>query len=159
MKDMFIDLAKYRVQRAFESKGDAEILLKSEKVTDSVNRIYQANFYGVKSLLALKMKDSPKHQIVLQTFQENYVLSGEIPKEYGQIVDHSYRSRDEGERRDQIKVTAREAHSLLADCERFLCFVREYLKQFILSYPRKPAEITNDEEECLGKKEEPRDKK
>ena len=148
MKDMFIDLAKYRIQRAFENKGDAEILLKSNNLVDSVNRIFLANYYGVKSLLATKMKDSPKHQQVLRIFQENFIQTGEVPKEYGQIVDKSYRSRDEGERTEQLQISAREAEILLEECERFLSYVREYLKQFILSNPRKSGEAIYGNNEC-----------
>jgi uncharacterized protein (UPF0332 family) len=147
MKDMFIDLAKYRIQRAFENKGDAEILFRSERITDTVNRIYQANFYAVKSLLATKMKDSAKQQLVFQIFQENFVLTGEVPKEYGQIVDRSYRCRDEGERHEKLQVTAREAQSMMEDCEKFLGYVREYIKQFIIANPRRSSEVFDNDEE------------
>ncbi len=150
MKEMFLDLAKYRIQRAFENKGDAEILLKSEKVCDSVNRIYQANYYAVKSLLAIKMKDSAKHQIVLQMFNENFLTSGTIPREYGEIVDRSYRMRGEGDHRTEVRLERRDAEGLLKDCERFLCYVREHLKQIILANPRKAGESLDDMEECGG---------
>ncbi|HLA39875.1 MAG TPA: HEPN domain-containing protein, partial [Candidatus Glassbacteria bacterium] len=70
MNDMFIDLAKYRVQRAYESRADAVLLLKADNVNESVNRVYQANYYAVKSLLATRMKDSSKQQRVLGMFQE-----------------------------------------------------------------------------------------
>ena len=97
MKEMFIDLAKYRIQRAFENRTDAILLLKSDEVNDSVNRLFQANYYAVKSLLATKMKDSTKQQRVLHIFQENFVQTGEVPAEYSHIVERSYRHRDEGE--------------------------------------------------------------
>ena len=138
MKEMFLDLAKYRVQRAFETKKDAEILLKSDNLIEAVNRIYYANFYAVKSLLATKMQDFSKHQIVLQTFHNIFVQPGEVPKEYGLIVDKSYRNRDEGERREALPPVSRsEAESMLADCERFLGFARDLLKQVVVDHPNK----------------------
>jgi len=136
MKEMFLDLAKYRLQRAFETKKDAEILLKSDNLTEAVNRIYYANFYAVKGLLATKMQDSPKHQVVIQTFHNSFVLPGEVPKEYGQIIDHSYRSRDESERREALSpVSRKDAEGMLAECEKFLCFARELLKKVVVSHP------------------------
>ena len=126
MKEMFLDLAKYRVQRAFETKKDAEILLKSDNLIEAVNRIYYANFYAVKSLLATKMQDFI------------FVQPGEVPKEYGLIVDKSYRNRDEGERREALPPVSRsEAESMLADCERFLSFARDLLKQVVVDHPNK----------------------
>src|SRR4030042_1977375 len=123
MKDIFIDLAKYRIQRAFENKTDAEILLKSDNLSDSVNRIYLANFYAVKSLLATKMKDSTKHQKVLNIFQEAFVQPGEVPREYALIVERSYRSRDDSDRHEQFQLNRQQAESLIAESGKFLCFV------------------------------------
>ncbi len=145
MKEMFFDLAKYRVQRAFENKTDAEILLKSDNVAESVNRIFLANFYAVKSLLATKMKDSVKYRKVLNVFQESFVQSGEIPKEFGLTVDRSYRSRGDSEHYEQPSVTRKDAESMIEEAERFLCFVREYLQQHILSNSRKPEEPKDGE--------------
>ena len=148
MKDMFLDLAKYRIQRAFENKADAELLLKSERLSESVNRIYLANFYGVKSMLATKMQDYNKHQKVLNNFQENFIQTGEVPREYGQIVDHSYRSRDDSDRHEQMQLTRQQAVTLIEESGKFLCFVREYLKQIILSNPRKGGEMPDSLEDC-----------
>ncbi|MFC1537522.1 HEPN domain-containing protein [Gemmatimonadota bacterium] len=154
MKEMFLDLAKYRIQRAFETKKDAEILLRSHNLKDAVNRVYYANFYAIKGLLATKMQDSAKHQIVLQTFHNSFVQVGEVPKEYGLIVDRSYRSRDEGDRKEALPTVSRaEAESLLAECERFLCFTRDLLKQLVSNHPQtnqSPSSVDQDKE-CKGK--------
>lgn len=148
MNEMFIDLAKYRIQRAFENRTDAILLLKSDQVNDSVNRLYQANFYAVKSLLATKMKDSTKQQRVLHIFQEHFVQTGDVPTEYSHIVERSYRSRDEGERREQLKISRQEAESMIAESEKFICFVRNYLQQIILANPEKSSTPLKDGEHC-----------
>ena len=153
MKDMFIDLAKYRIQRAFENRTDAILLLKSNQVNDSVNRLYQANYYAVKSLLATKMKDSTKQQRVLHIFQEEFVQSGEVPAEYSQIVDRSYRSRDEGERREQLSISTQQAESMIEESEKFICFVRNYLQQIILANPEKASGPVRAGEECEKRKD------
>ncbi len=148
MKDMFIDLAKYRIQRALENRTDAILLLKSDRVIDSVNRLYRANYYAVKSLLATKMKDSTKQRRVLHIFQEHFVQSGEVPAEYSQIVDRSYRNRDEGERRDHSTISHQEAQSMVDESEKFICYVRSYLQQIILANPGKASGPVNVGEEC-----------
>ncbi len=153
MKDMFIDLAKYRIQRAFEHRTDAILLLKSDQVIDSVNRLYKANYYAVKSLLATKMKDSTKQRRVLHIFQEHFVQSGDVPVEYSQIVDRSYRSRDEGERRDSQRISPQEAQSMIDESEKFICYVRNYLQQIILANPEKSSGPvkTGEEGEVRGR--------
>ena len=155
MKEMFIDLAKYRIQRAFENRTDAILLLKSDEVNDSVNRLFQANYYAVKSLLATKMKDSTKQQRVLHIFQENFVQTGEVPAEYSHIVERSYRHRDEGERRDQLKVSRQEAEAMIEESDKLICFVRNYLQQIILANPEKSTTPLKNGEHCedRGKKE------
>ena len=152
MSEMFLDLAKYRIQRAFENKSDAEILLKSDNVAESANRIFQANFYAVKSLLATKMKDSAKHQKVLNMFHEHFIQTGEVPKEFGLTVDRSYRSRDESERHEQLQITRKDAESMIEEVDRFLCFVREYLQQHILNNSRKPVEPVDGDKNCTDRK-------
>ncbi|MEA2063520.1 MAG: HEPN domain-containing protein [Gemmatimonadota bacterium] len=137
MKEMFLDLAKYRVQRAFETKADAAILLKSDKLAEAVNRIYYANFYAVKGLLATKMQDSSKHQIVLQTFHSSFVQAGQVPREFGLIIERSNCSRDEGGSHQEHRkpVSRAEADSLIAECEKFLCFAKDFLKTLAANDP------------------------
>lgn len=156
MNEIFLDLAKYRIQRAFENKADAEILLKSDNVAESANRIFQANFYAVKSLLATKMKDSAKYQRVLNIFHESFIQTGEVPKDYGLIVDRSYRSRDDSERHEQLQITRKDAESMIEEAERFICFVREYVQQHILNNHRKPVEPVDGENECRDRKKKNR---
>ena len=153
MKEMFIDLAKYRIQRAFENRTDAILLLKSEQINESINRIYQANYYAVKSLLATKMKDSTKQQRVLHIFQEEFVQTGEVPAEYSHIVERSYRSRDEGERREQLKHSREEAESMVAESEKFICFVRNFLQQLILANPEKAGPPLKNGGECEDRRQ------
>ncbi|MFH1069404.1 MAG: HEPN domain-containing protein [Candidatus Glassbacteria bacterium] len=148
MQDMFIDLAKYRIQRAIESKADAVLLLKADNLTETANRVYQANYYAVKSLLATRMKDSTKHQRVLNMFQELFVQTGDVPNEYGLIVDRSYHTRDEGDRPDQFQVNREDAARMIGESERFICFVREYLKQLIMANPRKGGDPMEGVDEC-----------
>ena len=148
MKEMFLDLAKYRIQRALESKQDAELLLKGDQVRDAVNRIFTANYYAVKSFLATKMVDSTKQQQVLQAFYADFVQAGEIPKEYGQIVEKSYHRCDEGERRENLSNVSREqALELVAECERFIDFAREYIAEQVISDPQKSGQSSGDQQD------------
>ena len=148
MKEMFLDLAKYRLQRAVENKQDAELLLKGEQVRDAVNRIFTANYYAVKSFLATKMVDSTKQKQVLQAFYADFVQAGLIPKEYGQIVEKSYHRCDEGERRDNLNnVSREEADELVAECETFLEFARQYIAEQVISDPQKSGQKSGDQQD------------
>ncbi len=152
MKEMFLDLAKYRIQRAYEQHGDAGLLLRSQHWAEAVNRVYQANFYAIKALLATKMRDASKHQQVLQAFNELFIVSGEIPARYGQIVDRSHRGRDTGERHEALQVSPEDAATMLQDSESFLGFVRDYLKHLAATQPRRSEQPR--EQEGGGRREE-----
>ena len=83
MKDMFIDLAKYRIQKAFENRTDAILLLKSDKVNDSVNRLYKANYFAVKSLsrtipTSVEYEDSRQ----MLAYREDYTLAQSLAFEH-----------------------------------------------------------------------------
>lgn len=67
------DLALVRLDRAKELILEAETLLKKESFKSANNRAYYATEKALKSLLALKGKDSKTHNGVIILFDDYYV--------------------------------------------------------------------------------------
>ncbi|MCM8798860.1 MAG: HEPN domain-containing protein, partial [Candidatus Omnitrophica bacterium] len=78
MKKEVAVLAKYRFERARETRKEAEILLSQEQINGAMNRIYYSLFYAVKALLATKELDSSKHEGVISLFHKEFVKTGKF---------------------------------------------------------------------------------
>ena len=61
MKQEFIDLAKYRLERARNTLSDAKKYINNATLESTVNRIYYAMFYAVNALLITRRLSSSKH--------------------------------------------------------------------------------------------------
>ena len=61
MKQEFIDLAKYRLEKAKNTLSYAKSYIDDTSLDSTVNRIYYAMFYAVNALLITKGLYSSKH--------------------------------------------------------------------------------------------------
>lgn len=73
----------YRIQRAYETLNDVELLISNGSFHSGISRLYYACFYSVLAYL-LKIGLSPKsHTGTKQLFGMHVVKKGLIPKELG----------------------------------------------------------------------------
>lgn len=73
MKQEFIDLAEYRLERARNTLSDAKKYFEGATLDSTVNRIYYAMFYAVNALLITKGLFSSKHTGVRALFNREFV--------------------------------------------------------------------------------------
>lgn len=62
------DLLRYRMEQAFETLRESEILLGEAAFRGTINRAYYAMFYTVLALLATKQLGASKHSTVTSLF-------------------------------------------------------------------------------------------
>lgn len=87
------NLIEYRLNQAKDSEETAAFLVEKGKLPTAVNRIYYAVFY---CLLALALKyefETSKHLQLLGWFNKNFIASGLIEQEYGEIARKCYEYR------------------------------------------------------------------
>jgi uncharacterized protein (UPF0332 family) len=72
---------KYRIKRARETYQDAILLFSKGSNNSCVNRLYYAAFYASIALLLDKGIEVKSHNGVKQKLNEEFVLTGKIPKE------------------------------------------------------------------------------
>ena len=73
MTDWNRDLIQYRIERAYETLEDAQILQESRRWKACVNRLYYACYYAVSGLLLQKNLFSSKHTGIRSLFNLHYL--------------------------------------------------------------------------------------
>jgi len=77
------DLAMYRLNSTEERLKAARLLLERQMYTDAVSRSYYAVFQAARAVLATKELDSRKHSGIIGLFNQQFVKTGILPKDYG----------------------------------------------------------------------------
>ena len=131
MKPEQKNLAKYRLQRAFETQQDAKLLMDKESYNSAVNRFYYAIFYAIRALLATKGLDSSKHSGVISLFHKEFVKPGIISKELSKIPIASFEKRTDGDYEDYHEFSKEEVEELAEKCYLFLKEVQKVLSKIL----------------------------
>ena len=131
MNQAQIDLARYRMQRAYETQQDAKYLLEKESYNSAINRFYYAIFYAIRALLATKGLDSSKHSGVIALFHKEFVKPGIIPKEIAKIPNITFEKRSDSDYEDYHVFTRSEVDDLAAKSEIFLTEVNKVLDKIL----------------------------
>ena len=95
MKKEFIDLAKYRLEKAQNTLSDAKKYIKEATPESTVNRLYYAMFYAVNALLIVHGLSSTKHSGVRALFNKEFINKGLIEKELGKFYSEMFDNRQE----------------------------------------------------------------
>ena len=126
-----IDLAKYRIQRAYETQEDAKLLLNRKSYNSATNRFYYAIFYAIRALLATKGLDSSKHSGVISLFHKEFVKTGIIAKEFAKIPNFGFEKRTDGDYEDYHIFTQGEVEELADKCSLFIAEVKKALNKIL----------------------------
>lgn len=86
-------LIRCRVERAVESLKAAEVMFHNSFYIPAMNRIYYSMFYAVQSLLILHGKSFTKHGQVKGYFNKEFIKSGVLPKDFGQLFNTVFEYR------------------------------------------------------------------
>jgi uncharacterized protein (UPF0332 family) len=86
-------LVSHRMKKSKESIKASEILLKSEMLTFSMNRVYYSMFYAVQALLAVDGVSFSKHGQVKGYFNRELIKTMILPKELGQTYNKAFEYR------------------------------------------------------------------
>ncbi|MFH1194352.1 MAG: HEPN domain-containing protein [bacterium] len=120
-----IDLIAHRVFRARESADDAKIAIENNRLFNAENRIYYAIFYTVSALALKNDFSTSKHFQLLGWFNKNFVKTGIVSIELGQIYKKQFENRLESDYEDYVEFTPDEVKN---DFGQMLKFVEEIEK-------------------------------
>jgi uncharacterized protein len=123
-------LARYRLQQAAESLGEARYLLTGEKSLRSVvNRIYYGMFYAVLALLIYEPYASSKHTGVLAYFNKRFIKGNVFPDSMGRSFNKAFEFRQRGDYREYFELTKDQVEPLLEESGQFFLLIKSYLEK------------------------------
>jgi len=120
-------LSKYRLRRAEEDLKSSKLLFQNNLYKQAVNRSYYAIFHATRAVLALDRFDSKKHSGIIAYFNQHYIASGKIGKEYSKILMSAQKIRNSCDYDDFYIVSKEEAQNQITNAEKFTEKMTEYL--------------------------------
>ena len=125
-----VALIQHRLITAKDDLESAHILLEAGKYRRAIGSAYYTIFHVASAVLLWHDQERAKHSGVESTFAQLVIKSGKIEPEFGRIYS---RARRERERADYDVLasppTAEEAQQILADAERFVIRMEQYLRE------------------------------
>lgn len=123
------DLAMHRLESAEERLKAARVLLERQMYADAVSRAYYAVFQAARAALATRDLDSKKHSGIIGLFNQQFVKTGILPRDYGKILKNSRDLRQAGDYDDFYLVSREEALMAVENASRFIKGIRLFLKK------------------------------
>ncbi|MCE1248824.1 MAG: HEPN domain-containing protein [Firmicutes bacterium] len=127
MNEELLELARYRLEKARNDNDSSRVLFDNKMYAQSANRSYYAMFHAARGLLALNRFDSKKHSGVISYFNKNYIKTGLIQEEYGQMLVIAEKVRIKSDY-DDFYIADRETAGIqLGNSTRFVKRIEEYI--------------------------------
>ena len=95
-------LVDYRLERAYKTMEEADLLEEKEYYNAAVNRLYYACYYATEALLLKHKIEAKSHAGVKAMLGLHFVSKGLIPVDIGKILSTLYEKRQSGDYDDFI---------------------------------------------------------
>ena len=107
------DYATYRLQKAYETLQEMDVMLKNEFWNTAINRMYYACYYAISALLAINKINTASHSGVKQKFGQLFIKTGKFEKELGTHFSALFEKRNKGDYNDFFENDKNPAMELL----------------------------------------------
>ncbi len=118
----------HRLTRTYEELRYSRLLIDEGAYRIATSRLYYAIFTLATATLLTQGIVRRRHSGVLAAFNEFLVKPGLIEQEFGRIFHKAFKARQEADYSDSGEFTEEEARRALADAERFVERMEEYLR-------------------------------
>ena len=127
----FIDLARYRMEKAQECLTDAQDCLRLGKYSVAANRSYYAIFNAMRAMLNLEGEDYKRHSGVISEFRKRFLKTGILSPALSDIIRNLFDLRNSSDYDDFYVVSKGEVEMQTANAVLFTETVRECLMKRI----------------------------
>ncbi|MDR3611343.1 MAG: HEPN domain-containing protein [Ignavibacteriaceae bacterium] len=117
------DYIQYKRDRAFEALDDIKKMLDNKMLSAAMNRVYYAGFYIVGALLLLDGFSTSKHRQLIGYFNKEYIKTGKVPVDVGEILDESYNRRVASDYHDFVYLTKTQVEEFFSQMKDFVGFI------------------------------------
>ena len=121
-------LSKVRYEHAEQCLKAANMLLDNKDFLGAANRSYYAVFHAMRSVLALDGIDRKHHSGVISEFRRLYIKTGIFDAELSDMIGDQFDNRNASDYNDFFIISKKEVVEQVADADRFLIAIRDYLK-------------------------------
>ncbi len=131
MKKEFIELAKYRLEKAQNTLTDAQKYFADATAESTINRIYYAMFYAVNALLLTKELAAAKHSGVRALFNREFINTGLVERDLGKFYAEMFDRRQKGDYRDFVKFEREDVGIWLGKADDFIDKIKRITNMII----------------------------
>ncbi|MBM3475406.1 MAG: HEPN domain-containing protein [Armatimonadetes bacterium] len=122
------EVIAYRLDRARETLEEARLMAETGHWNTCVNRLYYACFYAATALLLREGLASAKHSGVRAFLNQHFVKTGILAQELGALYNELFDSRNEGDYRDLLRLSADRVEPLIPRAAEFVEAVERLLR-------------------------------
>jgi uncharacterized protein len=126
-----IDYIQYKKDRSFEAIEDIQKMIDNGMLSAAMNRIYYAGFYIVSALLLLDGFSTSKHRQLIAYFNKEYIKTGKIPVDIGEILNESYNNRLAADYHDFVFLTKTQVEEFYDQIKEFVSLIDKMIKDRI----------------------------
>lgn len=112
-------LIKYRIEQAKETVILSEFLIKSDKLSVAVNRIYYGMYYALTSLALKNMFETSKHAQLIGWFNREFIS--------GKILRNAFQNRTKSDYDAYIQFHQTEVKAMLDEMKDFIRMIESLL--------------------------------
>ena len=120
-------LLHYRLQQAYETLRESDILLSENALRGTVNRAYYAMFYALLALLATRQLGTSKHSGALSLFDREFVKTGLFPRNLSRSLRLAFNLRQTHDYGEMVEIDLPTASQTLSNAREFVDAVETFL--------------------------------
>ena len=120
IKDEWITISNYRIEKAEKIIEEAKILLNNNKIEGTINRSYYSIFTIARSLAILFGKDSKKNSGIISIFDKYFIKTGILDKQFSKIIHSAFDLRSDADYKDFVPVNLEDAKNQFENAKLFL---------------------------------------
>ncbi len=121
------DLLRYRMEQAYETLREGEILFGESALRGTINRAYYAMFYAVLALLATKQLGTSKHSSVISLFDREFVKTDIFPRELSRALHLAFDRRQTHDYGELVTLDTSIVEETLTNTRIFVESIESYL--------------------------------
>ncbi len=124
-----MDLVAYRIQRAYDTLKEAQVMRREDFYNAAINRLYYACYYAAVALLLKHNVSAQTHSGVKTMLGLHFVSTGKLPIHIGKTFSTLFEKRHSGDYDDFVYCDAEMVDALYPQAEDFINAVKDLLDE------------------------------
>lgn len=120
-------LIAYRIQRAYETLKEADVMIRESFYNASVNRMYYACYYAAVALLLKFDIQAQTHNGVKTMLGLHFISTGKLPLKIGKTFSTLFEKRQSGDYDDFVYCDRNMVEDLYPQAQLFIDSIKEML--------------------------------